>query len=97
MRARVHGDGDPTTDDDVIRVRISYAIGRRVGSAVVRNRLKRRLRAVVAQVHEGPGGPVPPGDYPLVADPELVDTTPDELRARAGDVITAVTTGDERS
>jgi ribonuclease P protein component len=31
---------------------VAYAIGRRIGSAVVRNRLRRRLRALVAD-HEG--------------------------------------------
>jgi ribonuclease P protein component len=29
--------------------RVAYAIGRQVGSAVVRNRIRRRLRAAVAQ------------------------------------------------
>jgi len=47
---------------------VAYAVNRRVGSAVVRNRLKRRLRAIVSErasslpagtyvVHAGPAGP----------------------------------------
>ncbi len=56
-------------DDSVPRV--AYAVGKRVGGAVVRNRLRRRLRAVVAEASAptrtgrvpgggGPGGGRPP-------------------------------------
>jgi ribonuclease P protein component len=51
------------------RPEVAYAISRRVGGAVVRNQLKRRLRAIVAErapflpvgayvVRTGPGGPL---------------------------------------
>src|SRR5690606_22507821 len=42
---------------------VAFAIPRRVGGAVVRNRIRRRLRAVFA---EGAGGAIGPGAY-LVA------------------------------
>lgn len=42
---------------------VGYAIGKRVGPAVVRNRLRRRLRAAVAPLR------LPPGDYLVVCDP----------------------------
>ena len=52
-------------DDDGDRARVGYAVGRRTGGAVERNRLRRRLRAVVRTIEteEGlrsrglPGGP----------------------------------------
>ena len=38
-------------------VRVAYAIGRRVGPAVVRNRVRRRLRAAVRELDRTtPGG-----------------------------------------
>jgi ribonuclease P protein component len=45
--------------------RVAYAIGRSVGSAVARNRLRRRLRAIVA-AHEAA---LPPGWYLIGATP----------------------------
>lgn len=44
--------------------RVAFAIGRRVGSAVVRNKLRRRLRAVASEL--AASGALAPGDY-LVA------------------------------
>jgi len=44
--------------------RVAYSVGRRVGPAVVRNRVKRRLRAIVAEL-AAPTGTLPsgPGAY----------------------------------
>ena len=44
------------------RARIGLVVGRRVGKAVVRNRVKRRLRAALAEI-----GPAPGHDYVIVA------------------------------
>lgn len=41
--------------------RVAFAVGRHTGSAVIRNRIRRRLRAVLRDLaHEGglPGGPL---------------------------------------
>ena len=48
---------DPTQS-----ARVAYAIPRSVGNAVERNRIKRRLRAVLNELDHAPGG-VPGGDY----------------------------------
>jgi ribonuclease P protein component len=52
--------------------RVAYAIGKRVGGAVVRNRLRRRLRAVFAGL---PAAAVPAGDYLVGAAPEAAVLT----------------------
>jgi ribonuclease P protein component len=45
--------------------RVAYAIGRSVGSAVTRNRLRRRLRAIIASQASS----MPPGWYLIGATP----------------------------
>lgn len=59
--------------------RVAYAIPRTVGSAVVRNRLRRRLRAVCEHLATTRGG-LPPGALLISAGPDAVGRTPDELR-----------------
>jgi ribonuclease P protein component len=52
----------PDADRGALPSRVAYAVGRAVGSAVVRNRVRRRLRAIVATLD------LPPGDYLIRAD-----------------------------
>ncbi|MBM3140823.1 MAG: ribonuclease P protein component [Chloroflexi bacterium] len=40
---------------DLPRTRFGFSVGRRVGSAVVRNRVKRRLRAIMRELPVRPG------------------------------------------
>jgi ribonuclease P protein component len=47
--------------------RLAFAIGRRVGPAVVRNKLRRRLRAVASEL--AVSGALAPGDYLVAASP----------------------------
>lgn len=54
--------------------RVAFAIGRAVGSATRRNLLRRRLRALLAEMD------VPPGLLLVGARPAAVELTFDELR-----------------
>jgi ribonuclease P protein component len=54
---------------------VAYAIGKRVGGAVVRNRLRRRLRHLFTILDPGPG------DYLVGAGPEAADLPFSELKA----------------
>jgi len=67
-------------------VRVAYAIGRPVGGAVLRNRVRRRLRAVVAELDRA-DGVLEPGAYLIGAGPEAAEVPFDALR---GDLRRAV-------
>jgi ribonuclease P protein component len=60
------------TDGD-IAPRAAYAIGKAVGPAVVRNRVRRRLRSAVGEV-------APPGTYLITAAPAAASLSYAELR-----------------
>ena len=63
-------DGGPT--------RVAYAITRRTGTAVVRNRVRRRLRHLLAG--EAAGGQVPPGALVITVGPAATSRSTEELR-----------------
>lgn len=58
--------------------RVAFAIGRHCGGAVARNRLRRRLRAVVAQL-AADGSTIGPGTYLIGATPEASHLSHEEL------------------
>ena len=60
-------------------MRVGYAIGRRVGGAVARNRLRRRVRAVLSELDRD--GQIPPGAYLVGGSPEAAQMTYRELEA----------------
>lgn len=55
--------------------RVAFAIGRAIGPAVVRNRLRRQVRAILAAID------VPPGAYLIGARPGAAERSFLELRA----------------
>lgn len=65
--------------------RVAYALGRRIGGAVERNRLRRRLRAVVAE------SAPPPGAYLIGAQPSASLLAPHELKALVNEAFQAAT------
>lgn len=58
--------------------RFAYAVPRKVGTAVERNRCRRRLRAVVAESTAS----IPPGTYLVACEQGVRDLPFQELRAR---------------
>lgn len=92
VRARYRADNEPDreprSDASVNEhIRVSYAISRRVGTAVARNRLRRRLRAIIDAYHVGPHGPMLDGDYLFAAQPGLAEVPFAELSDRVTRVI----------
>ncbi|MGB3955965.1 MAG: ribonuclease P protein component [Brooklawnia sp.] len=53
----VHASRSPATRPDADRVQVGFVVSRKVGNAVTRNRVKRRLRHLAAaQLAQTPGG-----------------------------------------
>lgn len=66
-------------DDPTGPLRVAYAIGRRAGTAVVRNRLRRRLRAIMADLVRTRPDLLPGGSLVISAGAEASGRKPDEL------------------
>ncbi|WP_421117995.1 ribonuclease P protein component [Aquihabitans daechungensis] len=67
-------------EDDASGTRVAYAITKRVGGAVERNRLRRRLRALFADLAAEASGSLPDGVLLVSAGPEASGRDPEELR-----------------
>ena len=78
------------------QVRVAFAIGRKVGPAVVRNRLRRRLRAAARDLDRSTGG-LPTGAYLIMLRPEAAGSTYRELHDDLARAITSATAGAPRS
>ncbi len=75
--------------------RVAFAIGRRVGAAVVRNRVRRRLRSILRELAVEPGQ-LPSGAYLISVQPRAVTSTFAQLQhdvRRSLDKIVAVHDG----
>ncbi|HET6950226.1 MAG TPA: ribonuclease P protein component [Acidimicrobiales bacterium] len=69
--------------------RVAYAIGRKVGPAVVRNRLRRRLRAAVREVDRAGG--LAPGAYLISLRPDAAHASYGQLRRDLGELCATLT------
>lgn len=63
-------------DPAAVPPRLAFAIGRAVGPAVTRNRVRRRLRALLSTSHQ-----LPPGWFLIGARPTVNELTFDQLSA----------------
>ena len=69
--------------DPLLPPRVAYAVGRRVGPAVVRNRVRRRLRAATMARR----GELQPGAYLFGAGPAAATASFAELDAAMGELL----------
>ena len=69
-------------DPDLTPPQVAFAIGRSLGSAVHRNRLRRRLRAILSECA------VPPGLMLIGASPTVVELSFDELTQTVHQLLT---------
>jgi len=77
-------------------VRVAYAIGRKVGPAVVRNRVRRRLREAVRHLDRTAPGGLACGAYLVSVRPEAAQRTYRELRDDLGRACAAASGEDAR-
>ena len=77
-------------------VRVAFSIGRKVGPAVVRNTLRRRLRAAARDLDRSTGG-LPTGAYLIMLRPEAAGRSYRDLHHDLGRAITSATAAPTRS
>jgi ribonuclease P protein component len=70
---------------------VAFAIGRAIGSSVVRNQVRRRLRAILSATSgEQPPPQLPPGWYLIGARPGIVELSFAQLTQQVRSLATAV-------
>lgn len=72
--------------------RVAYAISRKVGNAVVRNRVRRRLREIARMLERD--GSLPAGDWLVIVAPGADRVSFADLAAHTSDAVGAITGGD---
>lgn len=76
--------------------RAAFAVNKRVGNAVVRNRVRRRLRSILREEADRPDAPLASGAYLLVAREGIADVGYDELRRHVTAACAAAADADGR-
>src|SRR3954452_23874430 len=71
--------------------RVAYAIGRHVGGATERNRVRRRLREIVRDLDR----PLEPGAWLIGATPEVAKLSYGELKAAVAEAVGALDRGQD--
>ena len=78
--------------------RIGFAISRKVGNAVQRNRIRRRIRAILRDISRDNPSILPPGDYLFRVTSKIEHWSPTQLRNTVTEVLCSGTErpGDRR-
>lgn len=72
------------------QTRIAFAVNKRIGGAVVRNRLRRRIRAILDDLDRSQPALLPGGALLLAPTADAVQCSPDELRNDVMRVLEAI-------
>ncbi len=81
------------TDGRALPPRVAFAVGRRVGSAVLRNRLRRRLREILRRLSSANPDSFPSGDYLVRVSPAAASLSWSELELLAARAIAEIVQG----
>jgi ribonuclease P protein component len=81
---------------DAPPARAAFAVGRKVGNAVVRNRVRRRLRSILSEQDRASEAGLMPGTYLVVAREGVADVGFDALRSHVTAACAAVSGTDGR-
>jgi ribonuclease P protein component len=81
-------DASPVADPP----KVAFAIGRSVGTAVRRNRVRRRLRAILRELAGRPDAPLGAGSYLVTVRPAVTTLSYQELRSLVEDLVRQIPT-----
>jgi ribonuclease P protein component len=87
LALRMALDDELSLDDRAGSVRVAFSIGRPVGNAVVRNRVRRRLREILRSVDAS--APLPTGRYLILVSPGAASSTFEELHHHLDELLTS--------
>lgn len=68
------------TSEGSTTINVAYAVGKKVGNAVTRNRIKRRLRVIIGFYSNR----IPCGNYLVIVRPSIVNKSSEEIRNELG-------------